>query len=143
MSASGEMKTIILLTKERMKFLIRNIARFWSIRIFETLKYKFSFGKATYQSYTCEAEETTTTPTTTTSSTTTSTTTTTTASEDSDCIQWSKNMNMCGTDSECVIPAGEKWCLDADMDVATLTIRGSLIWDTSIAGITLRIRCNF
>ena len=48
-------------------------------------------------------------------------------------------MDMCQNDSECVIPTGEIWCLDADMDVATLTIRGSLIWDTSISGITLRI----
>ena len=37
MSANGEMKTIILLTKARMKYLIKNIARFWSIRISETL----------------------------------------------------------------------------------------------------------
>ena len=107
------------------------------MKIFTKLRFatNISFIKATYQSYTCEADETTTT-------TTTTTSTTTTTTEGSDCIKWSENTDMCETDSECVIPAGEKWCLDADMDVATLTIHGSLIWDTSIAGITLRIRCR-
>ena len=56
-----------------------------------------------------------------------------------DCIKWSDNKDLCPTDTECLIPAGETWCLDADMDVATLTIEGSLIWDTTIAGTKLRI----
>ena len=54
-------------------------------------------------------------------------------------IKWSENTSRCPTaDSECVVPAGEHWLLDADMDVATLTVQGTLTWDKTKSGITLR-----
>jgi len=37
----------------------------------------------------------------------------------------------------CVIPAGESWLLDADMDVGSLTVEGTLRWDTSVDGLVL------
>ncbi|KAJ1626510.1 hypothetical protein T492DRAFT_910036 [Pavlovales sp. CCMP2436] len=43
----------------------------------------------------------------------------------------------CATGGDCVIPAGERWLLDADMSVRTLTILGELLWDTSADGLTL------
>ena len=42
---------------------------------------------------------------------------------DVDCIKWSDNMDLCPADTECSIPAGETWCLDADMDVELASVR--------------------
>lgn len=44
----------------------------------------------------------------------------------------------CFTGGDCVVPAGERWLLDADMSVRTLTVLGELSWDTRVDGLTLR-----
>ena len=41
-------------------------------------------------------------------------------------------------DADCVIPAGEKWLLDASLQVETLTIYGTLEWDRSKDNLELR-----
>mmetsp|Transcript_35303 Transcript_35303/g.94015 ORF Transcript_35303/g.94015 Transcript_35303/m.94015 type:complete len:1048 (-) Transcript_35303:226-3369(-) len=38
----------------------------------------------------------------------------------------------------CVVPAGETWILDRSMTVDTLTVSGTLRWDTSVDGLELR-----
>ena len=50
--------------------------------------------------------------------------------------RWSEVGAACG--QECVVPAGEKWILDVDADVETLTINGELSWDTTVDGLTLK-----
>ena len=48
-------------------------------------------------------------------------------------LRWSevKATGRCPPEEECYIQKWETWILDEDMKVATLTIDGSLIWDTS------------
>merc|ERR1719265_1873275 len=42
----------------------------------------------------------------------------------------------CG--AQCIVPAGETWILDESATLATLTIRGTLQWDTTKEGLELR-----
>eukprot|EP00931_Biecheleriopsis_adriatica_P093048 TRINITY_DN667_c0_g1_i1.p1 TRINITY_DN667_c0_g1~~TRINITY_DN667_c0_g1_i1.p1 ORF type:complete len:1526 (+),score=218.47 TRINITY_DN667_c0_g1_i1:80-4579(+) len=49
----------------------------------------------------------------------------------------SVSMN-CAFDSHCTVPAGETWILDSSVRYATITIRGTLEWDTSQDGLELR-----
>jgi len=44
----------------------------------------------------------------------------------------------CASRGHCVVPAGETWVLDSSLDVETLTIKGTLTWDTSKDGLELR-----
>jgi len=44
----------------------------------------------------------------------------------------------CTQNSQCVVPAGEHWVFDTSVDVDTLTVKGSLIWNTAIDGLELR-----
>ncbi|CAE7682543.1 ACOX1, partial [Symbiodinium pilosum] len=41
-------------------------------------------------------------------------------------------------DGHCVVPAGHTWILDQSIDVETLTIYGTVKWDTSKADLELR-----
>jgi beta-glucanase (GH16 family) len=50
-------------------------------------------------------------------------------------VYWSTYASTCT--STCVIPAGTDLILDSSMDVTSLTIRGSLTWDTTKNGLTL------
>ena len=52
-------------------------------------------------------------------------------------LRWSNISNRCTAEAECIIPIGEEWLLDADMDVGQLTINGALTWDTEENGVQL------
>ena len=43
-----------------------------------------------------------------------------------------------GCQAQCVIPEGEKWLLDASLQVETLTIHGTLEWDLTKQNLELR-----
>jgi hypothetical protein len=50
-------------------------------------------------------------------------------------VLWSAYAGSCG--AVCVIPAGTTVTLDVSMDVTSLSVLGSLVWDTSKSGLTL------
>ena len=44
----------------------------------------------------------------------------------------------CCSESECIIPSGETWLLDASMNVGALIVRGKLMWDVNEDNLSLR-----
>ena len=54
-------------------------------------------------------------------------------------MRWSDLRGMAGygEDDHVTIANGQEWRLDADMTVRSLTLQGTLIWDTSIDGLVL------
>ena len=52
-------------------------------------------------------------------------------------FRWSEISSQCTTDDECIIPTGDEWLLDADMNVGQLTVNGKITWDTSVDGLRL------
>ena len=52
-------------------------------------------------------------------------------------VYWSDNPGRCASDAECIVPAGDEYVLDADMNVGQLTVNGKLKWDTTKSGLTL------
>ena len=53
-------------------------------------------------------------------------------------LMWSAMKAERESDSPLIIPAGETWRLDADMDCEGLIIYGQLKWERSVSGLTLR-----
>lgn len=49
-------------------------------------------------------------------------------------LEW----HSCTMGSHCVITAGETWWLDMSVRLKTLTVKGTLRWDTSVGGLELR-----